>query len=148
MLYSKLTLLFSTILIGTSLFAQKEQSLIVSLKSGTQICIAVAEKPIITFNGTIMNIGNGNYQIENVQKWEIGYPNEFTQNIDNMPEKNRISYKNGVLTICNKQKVQIYNTAGIAIPVNTKNGQIDLTVLPQDTYVVKVGNETLKIYIP
>ena len=95
-----------------------------------------------------MNIGNGNYQIENVQKWEIGYPNEFTQNIDNMPEKNRISYKNGVLTVCNKQKVQIYNTAGISIPVNTKNGQIDLTVLPQDTYVVKVGNETLKIYIP
>ena len=116
-----------------------ERSLVVFMKSGTKICIPIVELPKITFDGTVMRIGDGDYQLDYVQKWMIGDPE--TVGIED------------VITITPKEKgvqAKLFNAAGIEMPVALKtnaNGQLlfDLRSLPQGVYVIQIGKETLKV---
>lgn len=127
------------------LCANNEKYLCVLLKSGTQINIAIEKRPTISFNGTIMHVGDGDYQIDNVRKWMIGNPDEIANTIENMKSENAIVYKNGILNVGNRTDVRAYNTAGVEMPVSIRNGQVDMTAWPQDVYVIKAGTETLKL---
>lgn len=127
------------------LWANSEKYLCVLLKSGTQINVAIEEKPKITFEGTIIRVGNGDYQIENVRKWMIGDPDEIANNIENKKSENAIVYKNGILNVGNRTDVRAYNAAGVEMPVSIRNGQVYISAWPQDVYVIKVGTETIKI---
>lgn len=133
------------LLMATQMFAEGERSLCVLLKSGTQISLPVSEQPRITFDGTIMRVGDGDYQIENVRKWMIGDPDEIANTIENLKSENAIVYKNGILTVGNRTDVRAYNAAGIEMPVHMRNGQVDMSAWPQDVYVIKAGTETLKL---
>lgn len=72
------------LLIATNMFAESERSLCVLLKLGTMIQLPVSEQPKIVFDGTVMRISDGDYQIENVRKWIIGNPEEIAQDIENV----------------------------------------------------------------
>lgn len=130
---------------ANSMFAEGKQYLCVLLKSGMQINVAIEERPMITFDGTVMRIGNGDYQIENVRKWMIGDPEKIAQGIEDAKAGNAISYQNGILTVGKQTDVRAYNMAGVEMPVQVKNGQVDMTTWPQDVYVIKAGSETLKL---
>lgn len=132
-------------LIATNAYAESEQSLCVLLKSGTMIQLPVSEQPKIVFDGTVMRVGDGDYQIENVRKWMIGDPEEIAQGVENAQMQKSIEYKDGVLTIGNAQDVHVYNAAGVEMPVNIKDGKINTAVWPQDVYLIKAGKETFKI---
>lgn len=138
-------LLLFCLLMANSLFAEGEQYLVVLLKSGTQISLPVCEQPKITFDGTVMRVGDGDYQIANVRKWMVGDHEQIAEGINGINIGNAISYRNGVLTVNNLTDVHVYNAAGMEMPVRLKNGQVDMTAWPQDVYVVKAGVETLKI---
>ena len=130
---------------ANSMFAEGNQYLCVLLKSGMQINVAIEERPMITFDGTVMRVGNGDYQIENVRKWMIGDPEKIAQGIEDAKAGNAISYQNGILTVGKQTNVRAYNVAGVEMPVQVKNGQVDMTAWPQDVYVIKAGTETLKL---
>ena len=141
----KYIFLATCLLLSNSMFAKGEQYLCVLLKSGTQINVAIEERPKITFDGTVMRVGNGDYQIDNVRKWMIGDPEEIANKIDDTKAGNTIVYQNGILTVGKQTDVRAYNTAGMEMPVRIKNGQVDMTAWPQDVYVIKAGTETLKL---
>jgi hypothetical protein len=130
---------------ATNTFAENEQSLCVLLKSGTMIQLPVSEQPKITFDGTVMRVGDGDYQIENVRKWMIGDPEEISQGVENVQTQNTIEYKDGVLTVGDAQDVHVYNIAGVEMPISIKDGKINLSAWPQDVYLIKAGKETFKI---
>lgn len=130
---------------ATNVFATSERSLCVLLKSGTQINLPVSEQPKITFDGTVMRVGDGDYQIENVRKWMIGDPEEIAQGVENVQTQKTIEYKDGVLTVGDVQDVHVYNAAGVEMPVNIKDGKINMAAWPQDVYLIKAGKETFKI---
>ena len=130
---------------ATNVFATSERSLCVLLKSGTQINLPVSEQPKITFDGTVMRVGDGDYQIDNVRKWMIGDPEEIAQGVENAQMQKSIEYKDDVLTVGDTQDIHVYNAAGIEMPVNIKDGKINMAVWPQDVYLIKAGKETFKI---
>lgn len=139
------------LLMTNSMFAEGEQNLVVLLKSGTQIVLPISEQPKITFDGTVMRVGDGDYQIGNVRKWMIGDPEQLS--VDDVEANSTIAYKGGVLTVNSGADIHVYNTAGVEMPINARSDSsghlhIDLSTWPQDVYVVKVGSETLKIRKP
>jgi hypothetical protein len=139
-----------SLLIANYTFAETgERNLIVLLKSGTMISLPVSERPKIEFNGTVMRVGDGDYQVENVRKWMVGNLEEMVENnVGDIQSKNRIVYQDGMLTVGNRTDVHVYNAAGMEMPVQLKNGQVNLSAWPQDVYVVKIGTETFKIRKP
>jgi len=146
----KYSILFPLIylFIPTTILAKSEQCLCVFLKSGTQISLPVSEQPKIAFDGTVMRVSNGDYQIENVRKWMVGDPETIFQGIEGVQKPNKLSYKEGMLTVGTIKDVHVYNAAGIEMPVSVKNGQVDIRALPGDIYLIKAGSETLKIRKP
>ena len=128
--------------------ADGDRSLVVLLKSGTMISVPVSEQPHITFDGTVMRVGDGDYQIANVRKWMIGTEEEIALSIDSEKRSGAIVYRDGVLSVGNQKDVHVWNSAGMKMPLRLKNGQVDMTTWPQDVYVVKAGNETLKLRKP
>lgn len=141
----QLALLISTI----AIYAEDNQHLCVLLKSGTMISVAIKENPKITFNGTVMRVGNGDYQIENVSKWMVGDPETILGfSTTQKDAQNTIVYNDGVLKVGSQKDVHIYNSAGIEMPVQLINGQVNMSSWPRDVYLIKVGTETLKILKP
>lgn len=143
--------LFFFLLMANSLFAEGERCLVVLLKSGTQISLPVSDQPKITFDGTVMRVGDGDYQIENVRKWMVGDPEQL--GVETTQAERTLQYSNGVLTVNGNADIRIYNAAGMEMPFNARsNGdgrlRIDLSSWLQDVYLVKVGTETLKIRKP
>lgn len=138
-------LLMSCLLMTTSLYAESDRSLCVLLKSGTMIQLPISEQPKITFDGTVMRVGDGDYQIENVRKWMIGNPEEIAQGVENAQTQKTIEYKNGVLIVGDAQNIHVYNAAGVEMPISIKDGKINMAAWPQDIYLIKAGKETFKI---
>lgn len=143
----KIGLLFHAfcLLIVTNLYAESEQSLCVLLKSGAMIQLPVSEQPKITFDGTVMRVGDGDYQIENVRKWMIGAPEEIMQSVENAQMQKAIEYKDGVLTVGDVQDIHVYKAAGVEMPISIKDGKINMSAWPQDVYLIKAGKATFKI---
>lgn len=128
-----------------SVFATSERSLCVLLKSGMQINLPVSEHPKIIFDGIVMRVGDGDYQIENVCKWMIGDPEEIAQGVENAQKQKTIEYKDGVLTVGDAQDFHVYNAAGVEMPISIKDGKINTSGWPQNVYLIKSGKETFKI---
>lgn len=132
-------------LIVGNIFAESERSLVVILKSGNYVCVPVSDNPKIEFDGTLMRVGNNDFQIESVRKWQIGDAEEIISGITETKAQNGIRYKDGVLVVGNVKDVQICNAAGLEMPTRVVDGKIDITSWPQGIYVIKAGEETLKI---
>lgn len=128
-----------------NIFAESERSLVVILKSGNYVCVPVSDKPKIEFDGTLMRVGNNDFQIESVRRWQIGDAEEIISGITETKAQNGICYKDGVLIVGNVKDVQICNAVGLEMPARVIDGKIDMTSWPQGIYVVKAGAETLKI---
>ena len=143
-IYRFLTIAICLLAIGY-VSAESEQSLVVILKSGSYVCVPVNDKPKIEFDGTLMRVGNNDFQIEGVRKWQIGDAEEIISGITETKAQNGIRYKDGVLIVGNVKDVQICNTAGLEMPARVVDGKIDMTSWPQGIYVIKAGEETLKI---
>lgn len=141
----KYIFLATCLLLSNSMFAKGEQYLCVLLKSGTQINVAIEERSKITFDGTVMRVGNGDYQIDNVRKWMIGDPEEIALGVENAQMQKSIEYKDGVLTVGDVQDVHVYNAAGVEMPISIKDGKINMSAWPLDVYLIKAGKETFKI---
>lgn len=148
MIYNRFLQLFIFLLMTGSMYAESEQCLVVFLKSGAQITLPVSDEPKITFDGSVMSVGNGDYQIENVRKWMVGDPE--TLSVENAMVKGNMEYRDGVLTVGNASDIHVYNAAGMELSVSVKaHGAgirtVDFSTLPAGVYVVKAGKETLKI---
>lgn len=141
----QLALLISAI----TIYADENRHLCVLLKSGTMISVAIKETPKITFDGTVMRVGNGDYQIDNVSKWMVGDPETILGiSATQKDVQSTIVYNDGVLKVGSQKDVHIYNAAGIEMPVQLINGQVNMSSWPRDVYLIKVGTETLKILKP
>lgn len=141
----RIILQIACLLMVTNVFAEGERNLCVLLKSGTMIQLPVSEQPKIVFDGTVMRVADGDYQIENVRKWMIGDPEEIAQSVEATREAKTIALKDGVLTIGEAKDVRVYNVAGVEMPVSIRNGQVDMRAWPSDVYLIKAGKETFKI---
>lgn len=133
------------LLVVDQIFAVGERSLVVILKSGNYVCVPVNDNLKIEFDGTLMCVGNNDFQIEGVRKWQIGDAEEIISGITETKAQNGIRYKDGVLIVGNVKNVQICNAAGLEMPARVIDGKIDITSWPQGIYVIKAGEETLKI---
>lgn len=145
---SRFWLFIAFALTTSHIHAEGEQCLVVFLKSGTKVTLPISDEPKITFDGTVMRVGNGDYQIENVRKWMVGEPELL--DIENATDKGDIMYRDGILTVGGSASVHVYNAAGVEQSVSVKNQgaglrTADLSALPAGVYVIKAGKETLKI---
>lgn len=144
----RLFIVFALFLSTSCIYAERTKCLVVVLKSGSMITLPVSDEPKITFDGSVMSVGNGDYQIENVRKWMVGDPE--TLSVENTMVKGNMEYRDGVLTVGNPSDIHIYNAAGVELPVSVKAQgagirTVDFSTLPSGVYVVKAGKETLKI---
>ena len=134
---------------ANTMLADDNQHLCVLLKSGMVISVAIRENPKITFDGTVMRVGNDDYQIENVSKWMVGDPETILGlSATQKDAQGTIVYNDGVLKVGSQKDVHIYNSAGIEMPVELINGQVNMSSWPHNVYLIKVGTETLKILKP
>lgn len=128
------------LLFASSMYAEaNEKSLLILLKSNIRISIPITEQPKITFDGTIMSVGESDYQIDNVQKWMV-----VAQEAVGIED---------VIVITPQEKgakAKVYNAAGVEMPVSVQldsNGRIqcDLRTLTAGVYVIQIGKETIKV---
>lgn len=141
----KLLMLAAALILACNMSAESERSLVIILKSGSYVCVPVNDNPKIEFDGTLMRVGNNDFQIEGVRKWQIGDAEEIISGITETKAQNGIRYKDGVLLVGNVKDVQICNSAGLEMTARVIDGKIDMTSWPQGIYVIKAGEETLKI---
>lgn len=142
------------LLFTTSIFAEDgERCMVVLMKSGAMINLPISEQPKISFDGTVMRVGEGDYQLENVRKWLIGTLDEIASSIGEAKIDNTIFYRDGVLKVKKGINIRIWNAAGVEMPLFTTIERqgiacIDMQTWPQDVYLIQVGKETIKLRKP
>lgn len=113
--------------------------LVLFLSSGTSVALPLTDKPKILFEGSVMTVGNENYQIDNVRKWMVGDPEA-------------IEIDDAIIVILKEKgaPIKVFNSAGVEFPVSVQvdakgKVQCNLNGLPRGVYVIQVGKETIKV---
>lgn len=152
MRYILFLFIFATILPS---YAAENNSLVVYLNSGATLLFPVAEKPQLTFEGSILCINTNRYQISDVKKYTFS-KNEATglQEIEGGENKLDFNFLEGEkISIRVKDPsvvVRIYSSNGIEHAVKRESGTngsivVDMASLMPDVYIIAVGEETIKI---
>ena len=147
----------SLVLLGsivTTATAEQRDCLTVHLASGGKVFFPLTEEPVITFDGGVVTIATGRYQISEVRKYTF---DDFATDIENAegdgtavdgysPDGRFFSIRLKDASV----PVRLRTAGGIEVPRGLKpdgNGviRIDMSRLGQDIYLLTVGNETIKI---
>lgn len=138
----------------TTATAAEHDCLTVHLASGGKVFFPLAEEPVITFDGGVVTIATGRYQISEVRKYTF---DDFATDIGNVEDDGTTvdgySPDGRFFSIRLKDAsvpVRLRTTGGIEVPLGLKpdgNGviRIDMSRLGQEIYLLTVGNETIKI---
>ena len=127
--------------------------LTVHLNDHTKISFAIATHPKILLTDGTFTIGTGQFLLTNISKYTLGDQDETTALETNMthglsfypnPTKDYVYIRTDKDT-----KLRLYSLSGIEFPVQYKKQEgliiLDLRGLKSDTYLLRVGEETLKI---
>ena len=130
------------------------QQLVVWQKSGEKVYFDLAEEPVTTFEGSQLVIKTTKttvfYQLENVLRYTY---EGIKSGVDLMPGERSVSISReaDVVTFYNLPQgttVSLYSANGMLIEQQTTDGQshtLSVKNRPSGVYLVKAGNETIKL---
>jgi len=135
--------------------AQNGPQLKVWKKDKSTVLFALAEKPITTFSNNMLVIKTSTatveYPLAEVQRYTYEGVETGIESIDSdngvlvKQEKNKLSLAN----LKAGAEVRLYNSSGSLLQIVKSNGTepvvISLSSRPQGVYIVKSGNETIKL---
>lgn len=139
----------------TSIVAgNKRDCLLVHFASGGSVAFPLSGEPMITFDGGVVTIATGRYQISDVRKYTFG---DYATGIDdvNSDGTGLGGYSPDGRFFCIQLKypdvpVKLYTVGGVEVMSGLKADadgmiRVDMSSLGQDVYLLTVGNETIKI---
>ncbi len=135
--------------------AQNGPQLKVWKKDKSTVLFALAEKPVTTFSNNMLVIKTSTatveYPLAEVQRYTYEGVETGIESIDSdngvlvKQEKNKLSLAN----LKAGAEVRLYNSSGSLLQIVKSNGTepvvISLSSRPQGVYIVKSGNETIKL---
>ena len=135
--------------------AQNGPQLKVWKKDKSTVLFALAEKPVTTFSNNMLVIKTSTatveYPLAEVQRYTYEGVETGIESIDSdngvlvKQEKNKLSLAN----LKAGAEVRLYNSSGSLLQIVKSNGTepvvIPLSSRPQGVYIVKSGNETIKL---
>lgn len=151
-------LIFLLILLSTSISQAAEiensestTSLFLHTKSGGIITYRLSDMPVITFNDNEVNVGDDKYTFSDISKYTFTNPLDSSV-VTIMEESEILSYHNGKIIVAsnvNENNCHITDIMGISYPLiltHTSAGktEIDLNLLPTNTYILTLANRAIK----
>ena len=135
--------------------AQNGPQLKVWKKDKSTVLFALAEKPVTTFSNNMLVIKTSTatveYPLAEVQRYTYEGVETGIESIDSdngvlvKQEKNKLSLRN----LKAGEEVRLYSSSGSLLQIVKSNGTepvvISLSSRPQGVYIVKSGNETIKL---
>ena len=135
--------------------AQNGPQLKVWKKDKSTVLFALAEKPVTTFSNNMLVIKTSTatveYPLAEVQRYTYEGVETGIESIDSdngvlvKQEKNKLSLRN----LKAGEEVLLYSSSGSLLQIVKSNGTepvvISLSSRPQGVYIVKSGNETIKL---
>lgn len=135
--------------------AQNGPQLKVWKKDGSTVLYALSEQPVTTFSDNKLVIKTSNttveYPLAEVQRYTYEGVETGIESIDSdngvlvKQEKNKLSLAN----LKAGAEVRLYNASGRLLDILKSNGTDAVTISiasrPQGMYIVKCGNETIKL---
>lgn len=129
-----------------------EEMMLLHLKSGDIVRFELETKPVITFNGNLLSVGNSHYSIDNVSKYTFSTTNSGIEDIVadtpliHFDGRALITVKSGD----NPNNISLYSIDGKSRPIvfsMTPDGYMtaDISELPLGYYLLRVGEKTIKI---
>ncbi len=124
--------------------------------SGNVFYYALASKPVLKYISTeiviVTNEGSVSFNKKDVKEVNFAYMDEIPSSIDDITSAGVIKYENQVLSVSNykpKTVVSVFGIDGILQKreIVGKDGtiSINMSTLPSAIYVIKVGDDSLKI---
>lgn len=135
--------------------AQNGPQLKVWKKDKSTVLFALAEKPVTTFSGNKLIIKTSTatveYPLAEVQRYTYEGVETGIESIESdnsmlvKQEKDKLSLRN----LKTGEEVRLYSSSGSLLQIVKSNGTepvvISLSSRPQGVYIVKSGNETIKL---
>lgn len=134
--------------------AAERDCLMVHMASGSWVAFQLSETPMITFDGGIVTIATGRYQISDVRKYTFtNFATSISDTGNNATNACGYSPDGRFFYVRLKDAgmpVKLHTTGGIEVPTDLKPDaegtvRVDMTRLGHDIYLLTVGNETIKI---
>lgn len=153
----KIVLLFCLLLVTLTALARPRDCIIVHLVGGGQVVFPIEGSPQISFDGSVVAIGDERYQVTNIKKYVIGDSEEqVLEGIESsLSLKNFILEGNSLLVRLSDvhTPVRLCTIDGMNVPFNAKPNSDGLlnVPLPHEAgiiYLLSIGNETIKIRKP
>lgn len=138
------TVLFM-LMITISMYAAID-CVVVYHRDGNQSIIPIKEASEIKFDAHIMNVGAYEFVIDNVKRYEFA-------DASNLGVEEIIGDISGCkidpigLIIFSEpitKEIGVYNAQGVNFTISPKGNMIDLTHLPPDVYIVRIGYSSIK----
>jgi len=151
----KKILLTATLMAFITSWSFAEPQLKVWKKDKSTVLFALAEKPVTTFSDNKLVIKTSSatieYPLADIQRYTYEGVETGIESIDSdngvlvKQEKNKLSLAN----LKAGAEVRLYNSSGSLLKIVKSNGTepvvISLSSRPQGVYIVKSGNETIKL---
>ncbi len=144
-----------TILLSFSLnlAAEERDCLLMHFKDGSKAIFLLKDSPKIMFEDGVVSIDTKQYQFTNIRKYTLENSDQISSAIELLEGNSKdFRIENGVLYFAKNggnSKISIYTVDGKELPMNStrnKNG-INLSVYGSGVYLLKAGNETIKISV-
>lgn len=127
------------------------QNLILTMKSGSNICIKITDCPKITLENGIMSIGTERLHIDNIKKYQFKDLVSSTEKIkiDFQLDVTHIDKGRVIIENYTGQNICMHNINGIKMPIkttiNNNKAFVDFSKLPAAPYILAIGKESIKI---
>ena len=147
-----ISILLFTLLLPS--YASDDNSLVIYLNSGTKILFPVKDNPQITFEDNLLCINTERYHITDVKKYVFSKNEEVSIQGVEGDNKSNVRLLDGERIVINakdsKASVRIYSSNGIEHKVKSEKQSdgsivVSMSGLAPDTYIIAVGDETIKI---
>lgn len=125
----------------------------VHLNDGAKVSFAIADNPRIAITDGTFSIGTEHFLITGISKYTLSDEDE-TSVINHTEKSGLVYYPNPTkdyvhIKIDKSIQLRLYSLSGVEFPIKAKHQEnliiLDLRDLKNDTYLLKVGKETIKI---
>ena len=142
-------LLLTIFAIMTMAVSASARSLVIELTNGDKIYYLIGGEtnPVLTFNEGTVSVDGAQYTFANVAKFYISETDDPNA-IEGVSTKPEAAIKEGMVYVQTKGQVQLFSTDGRQMNVRTsrqgKSTVVDATQLPAGSYILRVGNQSVK----
>lgn len=137
-------------------YAFKNDCLLVHLKNGQTMAFPIEKSPQITFEDGVLIISTERFQIKNVAKYT--FVDSESLDVEDVKSANTISFMSDgdILKIRLKDvslPIKMYTISGMEIAISKDLDEkgllsINMASLREPVYLIKIGDETIKIRKP